>query len=145
MAMDARICGLTVLVSAVSAKSGGSAVYIKNLSRCHTLKESPHEFIFLIPPGLANSLGELSPKMRVITTRAGLRSPWKRFLWDQLVLRQIVQEQMVDVLVSDSDFGMFYPSWREILMIGNSLYFSSFYSKQILPRKSVKFRVQLFL
>ena len=137
--------GLRVLFSAVSAKSGGSAVYIKNLSRCHTLKESPHEFIFLVPPGLANSLGELSPKIRVITTRAGLGSPWKRFLWDQLVLRQIVQEQMVDVLVSASDFGMFYPSCREILMIGNSLYFSSFYSKQILPRKSVKFRVQLFL
>src|SRR5438094_10455526 len=52
---------------------------------------------------------------------------------------------MVDVLVADSGFGIFYPSCREILMIGNSLYFSSFYSKQILPRKSVKFRVQLFL
>jgi len=143
--MDARIRGLRVLVSAVSAKSGGSAVYIKNLSRCPRLKGSPYEFIFLVPPGLANSLGELSPNIRVITTRAGLGSPWKRLLWDQLVLRQIVKEQMADVLVSASDFGMFYPPCREILMIGNSLYFSSFYSKQILPRKSLKFRVQLFL
>jgi len=137
--------GLRVLFSAVSAKSGGSAVYIKNLSRCPRLKGSPYEFIFLVPPGLANSLGELSPNIRVITTRAGLGSPWKRLLWDQLVLRQIVKEQMADVLVSASDFGMFYPPCREILMIGNSLYFSSFYSKQILPRKSLKFRVQLFL
>ncbi len=143
--MDARIRGLRVLVSAVSAKSGGSAVYIKNLSRCRTLKESPHQFVFLVPPVLANSLGELSPNIRVITTRAGLGSPWKRFLWDQLVLRQIVKELMADVLVSASDFGMFYPPCREILMIGNSLYFSSFYSKEILPRKSLKFRVQLFL
>src|SRR2546427_4406302 len=137
--------GIRVLFSAVSAKSGGSAVYIKNLSRSRTLKESPYEFIFLVPPVLANSLGELSANIRVITSRAGLGSPWKRFLWDQLVLRQIVKEQMVDVLVSASDFGMFYPPCREILMIGNSLYFSSFYSKEILPRKSLKFRVQLFL
>src|SRR5437867_496403 len=145
MAMDARIRGLRVLVSAVSAKSGGSAVYIKNLSRCRTLKESPHQFIFLVPPGLANSLGDLSANIRVIATTAGLGSPWKRFLWDQLVLRRIVQEHTVDVLVSASDFGMFFPPCREILMIGNSLYFSSFYSKQILPRKSLKFRLQLFL
>ena len=137
--------GIRVLFSAVSAKSGGSAVYIKNLSRCRTLKESPHQFIFLVPPGLANSLGTPAANIRVIATRAGLGSPWKRFLWDQLVLRQIVKEQMVDVLVSASDFGMFYPPCREILMIGNSLYFSPFYSKEILPRKSLKFRVQLFL
>jgi len=143
--MDARIRGLRVLVSAVSAKSGGSAVYIKNLSRCRTLKESPHQFIFLVPPGLANSLGTPAANIRVIATRAGLGSPWKRFLWDQLVLRRIVQEHTVDVLVSASDFGMFFPPCREILMIGNSLYFSSFYSKQILPRKSLKFRLQLFL
>ena len=137
--------GLRVLFSAVSAKSGGSAVYIKNLSRSRTLKESPHEFIFLVPPVLASSLGELSANIRVITSRAGLGSPWKRFLWDQLVLRRIVKEQMVDILVSASDFGMFFPPCREILMIGNSLYFSSFYSKEILSRKSLKFRIQLFL
>src|SRR3989449_6075381 len=136
---------LRVLFSAVSAKSGGSAVYIKNLSRCRTLKESPHQFIFLVPPGPANSLGDLSANIRVIATTAGLGSPWKRFLWDQLVLRRIVNEQKVDVLVSASDFGMFLPPCREILMIGNSLYFSSFYSKQILRRKSFKFRLQLFL
>src|SRR6058998_2068676 len=136
---------LRVLFSAVSAKSGGSAVYIKNLARCRTMKESPHQFIFLVPPGLANSLGELSANICVIATRAGLGSPWKRFLWDQLVLRRIVNERKVDVLVSASDFGMFLPPCREILMIGNSLYFSSFYSKQILRRKSVRCRLQLFL
>ncbi len=137
--------GIRVLFSAVSAKSGGSAVYIKNLSRCSTLKESPHQFIFLVPPGLANSLGTPAANIHVIATRAGLGSPWKRFLWDQLVLRRIVKEQMVDVLVSASDFGMFFPPCREILMIGNSLYFSSLYSEQILSHKSWKFRFQFFL
>src|SRR5437660_12729538 len=105
--MDARIRGLRVLVSAVSAKSGGSAVYIKNLSRCPRLKGPPYEFIFLVPPGLANSLGELSPHIRVITTRAGLGSPWKGLVGDQLVLGQIVKDKLADVLVSASDFGMF--------------------------------------
>ena len=66
--MDARIRGLRVLVSAVSAKSGGSAVYIKNLSRCRRLKESPYEFIFLVPPGLANSLETPAANIRVIAT-----------------------------------------------------------------------------
>src|SRR3989442_9512924 len=137
--------GLRVLFSAVSAKSGGSAVYIKNLSRSRTLKESPHQFIFLVPPGLANSVDTPAANIRVIATRAGLGAPWKRFLWDQLVLRRIVNEQKVDILVSASDFGMFFSPCHDILMIGNSLYFSSFYAKQILRRKSLKFRLQLFL
>jgi glycosyltransferase involved in cell wall biosynthesis len=137
--------GLRILVSAVSAKVGGSACYIQNLVRSRALKESPHQFIFFVTPRLANSLEKPSANTRIVVIEAGLGSPWKRFFWDQMILRRIVKMQRADILVTVSDFGMFFPPCREILMTGNSLYCSPLYSEQILPRKSWGFRFEFIL
>lgn len=136
---------LRILFNAVSAKSGGSAVYMMNLFRSLSHKNNGHDFVFLVPPRLANEFGDSSNHIQVIPTEAGLGSPWKRFFWDQVILRRIAKEQRIDVLVATSDYGMLFPPCRQLLMIGNSLFFSSFYIKQILPRKSLKFKLQFLL
>jgi glycosyltransferase involved in cell wall biosynthesis len=134
-----------ILFNAVSAKSGGAAVSMENLCRSLASRKSRHEFIFLVPPKLAACVGRLGAHIEVIPSEIGLGPPWKRFFWDQVTLRRIAKEQRVDVLVSTSDFGMLFPPCPQILMVSNSVFFSPFYVKRILPLKSAKFKLEFLL
>lgn len=134
-----------VLFNAVSAKSGGAAVSMENLCRSLASRKSRHQFIFLVPPKLAGCVGRLGAHIEVIPSEIGLGPPWKRFFWDQVTLRRLAKEQRVDVLVSTSDFGMLFPPCPQILMVSNSVFFSPFYLKRILPLKSVKFKLEFLL
>src|SRR2546425_9045321 len=136
---------LRILLTAVSAKSGGAAVSMKNLCRSLASRKSRHKFIFLMPPQLAGRIGRLGAHIEVIPSEIGLGPPWKRFFWDQVTLRRIAKEQRVDVLVSTSDFGMFFPPCPQILVISNSVFFSPFYLQRILPLKSLKFKLEFLL
>ena len=136
---------LKILFNAVSAKSGGAAVSMENLCRSLASLKSRHHFIVLVPPQLAGRVGRLGAHIEVIPSEIGLGPPWKRFFWDQVTLRRIVKDQRVDVLVSTSDFGMFFPPCRQILVVSNSVFFSPFYLKRILPLKSVKFKLEFLL
>jgi len=136
---------LRILLNAVSAKSGGAAVSMENLCRSLASMKSRHEFIVLVPLQLARRVGAAGANIHVIPSAIGLGPPWKRFFWDQVTLRRIAKEQLVDVLISTSDFAMFFPPCPQILMVSNSIFFSSFYSQTILPRKSVKFKLEFVL
>src|SRR5438034_10755114 len=136
---------LTILLSAVSAKSGGAAVYITALARSLASSNLPHSILLIVPSQLAGSLTSLAPNLRVIANDAGLQPPWKRLLWDQFALRRIVKRERVDVLIGTSDFGLLFPPCRQILMLGNSLIFDPAYHTQILPRNSLKFRLQFMV
>ena len=132
---------LKVGIHAVSSKSGGAATYIKNLTQELTKLNSSYRFVFFVPDPLTTTLEKCGENVEIIGTRIGNKSPWKRFLWDQVVWRRIVHERHLDVLVSVSDFGLLHPPCRQILMIRNALFFSSRYRENILPRMSVKFKI----
>ncbi len=131
----------TILINAVSAKSGGAASYVLNLARQLPRSSSSHYCIFYVPHGLGKAIGETHKNMSVIETSVGKGSAWKRFLWDQLALRAIVKRNNVDILVSSSDFGMNFPPCRQILLIRNSLFFSDLYARTFSVRQSWRCRL----
>jgi glycosyltransferase involved in cell wall biosynthesis len=81
-------------------------------------------------------------RLRVEETNIGHRPSWQRFLWDQIVLRSAIGRQGVDLLLSSSDFGLFFPPCRQILMVRSPLFFSQTYLEKILPTKSRRFKLE---
>jgi len=131
----------TILVNAVSAKSGGAASYVLNLAQQLARNSTFHHYIIYVPQGLGEAIGKTHKNMAVIETSVGKGSAWKRFLWDQFVLRAIVKRKNIDILVSSSDFGMNFPPCRQILLIRNSLFFSNLYARTFSMRQSWRCRL----
>jgi len=136
---------LKMIVNAVSAKSGGAATYIENLAKELSTLNQRHRYLFYVPLNRAKLLEGLGSNIKVVDTDISYQSSWKRFLWDQITLRQVVYHQKTDLLLSCSDFGMMFPPCRQILMIRNQLFFSDFYLRRILPLKSYRFRFEFLL
>src|SRR5215510_3301884 len=125
----------TILMNAVSSKSGGARTYIHNLITELAATNHDHQYIFYVPSSVMDSVNmQWSKNVSIVATEIGSSSCWKRFLWDQIALRAIVKKKRVDVLISSSDFGMTLPPCRQILLIRNSLFFSSLYAKTFSTR-----------
>src|SRR5438094_780703 len=133
----------TVVFNSVSAKSGGAATYIGNLA--HEVRSWAQHCIFFVPPQAAKTLRDVGADIEVIETNIGNKSAWRRFLWDQMVLRRNLKQRKADLLISTSDFGMLFPPCKQILMIRNPLFFSDLYATAILPQKTWRFRVDFWL
>ena len=110
---------MKVLVNAVAAKSGGAVTYIGNLARELASLNQGHHYLFYVLPERANALQGLGHNVSAVPTRVGRRPSWQRLLWDQLVWRRTIKKEKADILVSSNDFGVLFPSCRQILMIRN--------------------------
>ncbi|MDE2059879.1 MAG: glycosyltransferase family 4 protein [candidate division NC10 bacterium] len=136
---------LSVAINAVSAKSGGAATYIENLGKELAKSDYGNQYLFCIPPKRVASLEGLGDRIRVVASDVGYRSSWRRQLWDQVTLRQILRKEHVDVLLSSSDFGMWFPPCKQILMVRNPLFFSPLFLRTVLPNKSRQFRLEFWI
>jgi len=135
---------MTVLINAVSAKSGGAATYVDNLARSLEDVSSSHRYLFYVPSARAHSTRPSGP-VTMVPTEIGRQPAWRRLLWDQVVLRRIVRKTRADLLLSSSDFGMWCPPCRQLLLLRNPLYFSALYRRHILPKKSWRFQIEFAL
>jgi len=138
---------LTIVLNAVSAKSGGAATYIRNLASSLPIEEPRKHYYLYLPPAQARAI---SPRgggdhVTVVSTDIGYRPFWQRFLWDQITLRRIVRQIKPDVLISTSDFGMLFLPCKQVLLVRNPLFFSQLYLGHILPKKSYWFRLEFLL
>lgn len=129
---------MKILVNAVSAKSGGAATYIQNLGRELANTETRFRFVFYVPS--EKTRGVFGDNIAVVETDIGHRTAWRRFFWDQILLRRALTKERVDILLSSSDFGLFVSPCPQILMIRNPLFFSRPYLERILPHKSFRFK-----
>jgi glycosyltransferase involved in cell wall biosynthesis len=130
---------MRVLLNAVAAKMGGAANYIRTLAR-ELADADQHEFLFLVPGSQAAAIREIAPHIRVIASDIA-EQPFPRRLWfDQLELPGILRRERIDVLFSTGNFATFGCPCRQLLLVRNSLYFSSLYRSKILPHKSWKIR-----
>lgn len=136
---------IKVVVNAVSAKSGGAETYIRNLT--HDLSKLGHSnhYILYVPQGKVSNICSLENNVEVRETGIGLTSIWKRFLWDQVLLRKVIKQEQVEILISSSDFGMLFPPCSQLLILRNSLFFSESYANRFLNRKSMLFRMKFLL
>jgi glycosyltransferase involved in cell wall biosynthesis len=130
---------MRILLNAVAAKMGGGANYIRTLAR-ELADQHQHEFLFLVPETQAAAIRDIAPHIRVITSNIG-DQPFLRRLWfDQVGLPRILRRERIDVLFSTANFATFFCPCRQLLLVRNSLYFSSLYRSQILPHKSWRVR-----
>jgi glycosyltransferase involved in cell wall biosynthesis len=130
---------MRVLLNAVAAKMGGAANYIRTLAR-ELADADQHEFLFLVPESQAAAIREIAPHIRVIANNIA-EQPFPRRLWfDQVELPRILRSERIDVLFSTANFATFFCPCRQLLLVRNSLYFSSLYRSKILPHKSWKTR-----
>src|SRR5262249_50269710 len=136
---------MKILINAVAAKSGGAATYAINLAKQVARHGSLHRYIFYVPRGLARTIGDIRNGLTVVETTVSEGPAWKRFLWDQVALRKIVKREQIDVLISSSDFGMFFPPCFQVLLIRNSLFFSQLYLHTLAARQSWLSRANLLL
>ena len=126
---------MRILLNAVAAKMGGAANYIRTLAR-ELADENQHEFIFLVPESQAASIREIAPHIRVIASNIAEKSFLQRLWFDQVELPRILRREHIDVLFSTANFATFFCPCRQLLLVRNSLYFSSLYRSNILPHKS---------
>ncbi|MEW6324876.1 MAG: glycosyltransferase family 1 protein [Nitrospirota bacterium] len=136
---------MTIVVNAVSAKSGGAFVYICNLIQALTGTSGEAKYVFFVPKIVAESLPQLDGRVEIKMTDVGHRASWARYVWDQVVLRWIIKRNGYDLLLSSSDFGMLAAPCPQIVMVRNNLYFSPLYIKHLLPQKRWRFKVQFYM
>src|SRR6266576_4327342 len=128
-----------VLLNAVAAKMGGAANYIRILARELSFVDQ-HKFLFLVPEAEATAINELAPHICAISSNIA-EQPFPRRLWfDQVELPRILRRERIDVLFSTANFATFFCPCRQLLLVRNSLYFSSLYRAKISPHKSWKTR-----
>src|SRR5439155_363359 len=138
-ARDKAFGCMRILINAVAAKMGGAANYIRTLAR-ELADEQRHEFLFLVPESQAAAIRKIAPDIRVIASNIA-EQPFLRRLWfDQVELPRILRRERIDVLFSTANFATLFCPCRQLLLVRNSLYFSSVYRSKILPHKPWKIR-----
>ena len=133
---------MKILINAVSAKSGGAATYIRNLACSIPTLDQHNQYVLYVPSQYQESLAHISARVKVVGTDIGSKPAWRRFLWDQIILRRIAWKEKADILLSSSDFGILFPSCHQIIMVRNPLFFSSLYLDTILPTKSYRYNLE---
>ncbi len=136
---------MKVLINAVSAKLGGAATYIQNLVR--SLNEQAgagDEFLFVVPPDRASELATRG-RVRVAVSGAASASYARRWWWDQVTFRRLVEQERPDVLFSSANFGMVRPPCPQVLLVRNPIYFSREYLDLVLPRLGARLRAETAL
>jgi glycosyltransferase involved in cell wall biosynthesis len=134
---------MRILISAVAAKSGGAATYITNLAR--ELSDSGDHYIFLVPTGTRDRITLNRSDIKFIETDIAFNSAWKRFIWDQLWLRLLLWQYRADLLVSTSDYGMFFSTCPQLLLVRNPVFFSTEYRQTILTKKRLLARLDYWV
>jgi glycosyltransferase involved in cell wall biosynthesis len=120
-----------VLINAVSAKSGGAATYMINLAASLANEGRRHRFTLYVPEEIAARTPCGDGRLSVVGTGIGSAPLRQRLWWDQITLRQVLKRQHVDVLVSSSDYGVISPPCRQLLLVRNNLFFSSYYESHV--------------
>lgn len=137
---------MKVLINAVSAKLGGAATYVQNLARTLAEQSAPRDqFVFVVPPERAAGIPAAAPRVRVLASGAAAGSYARRWWWDQVTFRSLLQAERPDVLFSSANFGMVRCPCPQVLLVRNPIYFSREYLEHVLPAKGARLRAETVL
>ena len=121
---------------------GGAANYIRTLAAELALHPE-HEYYLVIPPEMAEPISRLAPHIHILVSDLHGKSLFRRFCINQVKIPLFLRSERIDVLFSSanfSTFGSFFFSCRQVLLMRNSLYFSTLYREKILPKKGWRAR-----
>lgn len=133
---------MKILISAISAKMGGAANYMKEVAAGLARLNTGNEFIFLVPPEKVETLRALFPEAEIIASEISNAPFWKRIWFDQVTLPRILRERQIDCLFSTADFGTLRSPCRQILLIRNPTYFFKMYLSRFSSARSWRERLQ---
>jgi glycosyltransferase involved in cell wall biosynthesis len=131
---------MKIAINAVSAKMGGAVNYLSNVLRCLPPPESGYRFFVFVRTETARLLGDVPANILICELPSGDSDGWRRFWWEQITLRRLLQRENIKVLFSSANFAMFRCPVRQILLVRNAVYFSKMYQETILPRQAWKKR-----
>jgi glycosyltransferase involved in cell wall biosynthesis len=131
---------MTIAINAVSAKMGGAVSYLTNLLRNLPPPESGYRFLVFVRTETARLLGDVAANILICEIPSGDSDGWRRFWWEQITLRRLLQRENIKALFSSANFAMFQCPVRQILLVRNAVYFSKMYQETILPRQAWKKR-----
>lgn len=126
---------MKIIINALSARKGGIATYTRNLAR--SFKERGVDSIFAI----SNEF-EIDEDVSVIRLSANRMSPIKRLLWEQIFWRRLIVKYNPDVLFSSANFGLFFSSVPQVLLVREGGLFDPLYLANIGPSASINKLVQ---
>lgn len=116
---------MRVLINAVSAKMGGSATYMRNVSRWLAQIAPDDEFIIYLPAVTKDKLDriELGSNLQLEYYPYSNTGGLKRLYFDQVVIPRLARKLKADVLFSSTGFGTCFKPCPEVLLIRNLAYF----------------------
>ncbi|HEX5433210.1 MAG TPA: glycosyltransferase family 1 protein [Candidatus Angelobacter sp.] len=133
---------MRIFISAVSAKMGGAANYLREVATGLAGLNTGNEFIFMVPPEKVEMLRALFPGAEIIGSEASHAPFWKRIWFDQVTLPRILRERQIDCLFSTADFGTLKSPCRQILLVRNGTYFFEMYMSRFSSIRPLRERVQ---
>jgi glycosyltransferase involved in cell wall biosynthesis len=137
---------MKMIINAASAKMGGNLNYVTHVLRnLASMMKEAQEFVVFLPPATADHVGPLPRNVRLMPVQAGEWGWLRRMVWEQITLRRFVKAEKADALYSTGSFGMFRCPMRQLLLVGNALYFSPNYESQFLIRHSAGYRLAFWL
>jgi glycosyltransferase involved in cell wall biosynthesis len=115
---------MKIIINAMSAKTGGIATYTNNLARSFAKRKV--DATFAVP-----SEFKLDSEVKKIIVTADKMPPFQRFLWEQVIWRQIVSKNKADILFSSANFGLLFSITPQVLLLREGGLFDPFYLKNI--------------
>lgn len=132
---------MKILISAISAKMGGAANYMKEIAAQFAARNSHDELTFLVPPEIAPAIQQILPHAEVVTPDIARRGFLSRIWFDQVILPRMLRERRIDALFSSADFGVLKSPCRQVLLVRNSIYFFAIYLEKYGRGRPLKSRV----
>ena len=126
---------MRILIHALAAKMGGAANYLNTLAQ-ELSQSGEHDYLLLVPKAQAASLRGLAHIRLLPNNLDGIHRLW----FDQVELPRLLRRERIDVLYSTANFATFFCPCRQLLLMRNSLYFSTLYRERILPHKALATR-----
>ena len=116
-----------VLINAISARRGGIVTYTSDLVR--GLRARQVDATIALPPSNPEVIA--AHTLAVDVERFGAL---RRFLWEQISWRKIVQRHAPDVLFSSANFGLLRSPVPQMLMMSEGGVFNPLYLDHVMPR-----------
>ena len=127
---------MRLIVNAISAHTGGIVTYTTNV--IHYLSKFGEQGTIFLPEWFSArpGRGEAST-IKLRSMRATHYGALRRFLWEQLVWRRLVEQSGAEILFSSANYGLLRPPIRQVLLVQGETSFDPLYQRHILPRLSL--------
>lgn len=126
---------MRLIVNAISAHTGGIVTYTTNV--IHYLSEFGEQGTVFLPEWFPARPGRgAASTIKLRSTRATHYGALRRFLWEQLIWRRLVERSGAEVLFSSANYGLLRPPIRQVLLVQGESSFDPLYQRHILPRLS---------